>query len=198
MAENVTTTSFPFLLNSFCVFVIFRELVQYVFDIQRQGTQAYGRIIGLVLSKIALRVLRSVREPRIRAGLDTSYSRAGFSLNDPQRSRLMRATFVPRPCDRESAVGGGRRTVSRFPVARVHGRSRVVYPRSFVYLKFQQILANLAQRAKGTQQHIPSITEVRRVASRRIASRRVASRWFAHGQFHYSYWGAVDAGRQRR
>jgi len=44
------------------------------------------------------------------------------------------------------------------------------YLRSFVYLKFQQILANLVRRAKGTQRHIRSI------AAWRGATRRVASR----------------------
>lgn len=34
-----------------------------------------------------------------------------------------------------------------------------------MYLKFRQILANLVRRAKGTQRHIRSIAEVRRLAS---------------------------------
>lgn len=38
---------------------------------------------------------------------------------------------------------------------------------------------NLVRRAKGTQRHIRSIAEVRRVASRRLASPRIASRHLA-------------------
>lgn len=79
------------------------------------------------------------------------------------------------------------------------------YLRSFVYLKFQQILPESGPaRKRHATTYSRSIAEVRRVASRRvasrriasrriasrrIASRRIASRCFAHGQFHYSYWG---------
>ena len=53
------------------------------------------------------------------------------------------------------------------------------YLHSFVYLKFQQILVNLVRRAKGTQRHIRSIAEVRRVASHRLASPRLISHHLA-------------------
>lgn len=64
----------------------------------------------------------------------------------------------------------------RRPYSRSRCASESAYLRSFVYLKFRQILPESGSaRKRHATTYSRSIAEVRRVASRLVASRRVAS-----------------------
>lgn len=95
-----------------------------------------------------------------------------IALSDRQKFRgfnIVRITFILGPC---IAVEGIRpRRLYCVPIVRVRA-----YLRSFVYLKFQQILPESGSaRKRHATTYSRSIAEVRRVASRLVSSHRVSS-----------------------